>query len=115
MRRILWGWILILAAMVALAADVTGTWAADVVLEAGTGTATFTLRQEGQKISGTYSGVVGTAEVSGSVDGARVQWSFSNSQVGTVTYKGTFEGDTRIKGEVDYGPLGKGTFTAAKK
>jgi hypothetical protein len=32
-----------------------------------------------------------------------------------VTYKGTMDGDSKIKGTVVYGEVGSGTFTAEKK
>ena len=34
---------------------------------------------------------------------------------GKVRYKGTLEGSNRMKGDVEYGDVGKGTFTAKKK
>jgi hypothetical protein len=96
------------------AADVTGTWAAAVVLDAGSGTATFVFQQKDATISGTYSGVLGEAKVTGTVMGDTVEWSF-DSQAGKVTFKGTLEGSAKIKGTAEYGQLGKGTFTAEKK
>jgi hypothetical protein len=48
---------------VALAADLTGTWTMNVQTAMGPGTATFALEQEGDKLTGTYSGALGTAEL----------------------------------------------------
>jgi hypothetical protein len=96
-------------------ADVTGTWTAMVVLDAGTGTATFTFEQNGQTLVGTYSGVLGEAKVAGTVKGDQVEWSFDGGQAGRVTYKGTLDGASKMKGTAEYGGLGKGTFTAEKK
>ena len=95
------------------AADISGTWNASVVLDAGSGTATFVLKQAGDTLSGTYSGALGEAKVTGSVKGDEVEWSFENEDAGKVVYKGTLEGG-KIKGMVEYGQLGKGTFTAEK-
>ena len=106
--------ILVICAAAAGAADLSGTWAADVVLDAGSGTATFVLKQEGTALSGIYSGALGEAKVSGSVKGDEVEWSFESPDAGKVAYKGKIEGD-KIKGTVEYGELGKGSFSAVKK
>ena len=106
---------LLLLSVAAWAADLSGTWSAAVVLDAGQGTATFTFKQSGNKLTGTYSGTLGKADVTGTVDGKNVQWSFENADAGKVTYTGTIESDTTIKGSVEYGQLGKGTFSAEKQ
>jgi hypothetical protein len=107
--------LLLLAALSLLAADLSGTWSADVTLDAGSGTATFQLKQAGESLSGTYSGTLGEAQLKGTVKGDKVEWSFSNDQVGKVTYQGTIDASGKIKGSCEYGQLGKGTFTAEKK
>ena len=107
--------VLFTSALVLEGADLTGTWSAAVVLDAGNGTATFTFKQSGETLSGTYSGTFGQAELTGTVNGDQVEWSFENGQVGKVTYKGTLEGTNKMKGSVNYGQLGPGTFSAEKK
>ena len=106
---------LLLFSLAAWGADLSGTWSASVNLDAGSGVATFVFKQEGNKLSGTYNGALGEAKVTGVVDGNKVQWAFENSDAGKVNYTGTLEGDKTIKGSVEYGQLGKGTFTAQKK
>jgi hypothetical protein len=100
---------------VALAADISGSWTAAVELDAGSGTATFELQQKGNQLTGKYSGALGEADVTGTVQGNKVEWTFSSAEAGKISYSGTLEGDTKIKGTVAYGELGKGTFTAEKK
>ena len=100
---------------VSLAADLSGTWNAAVTLDAGSGTATFVLKQSGDQITGTYSGALGEAKVTGTVKGGAVEWSFDNSDAGHVSYKGTIKSATKIEGSAEYGQLGKGTFVAEKK
>jgi hypothetical protein len=95
-------------------ADISGTWSASVVLDAGSGTATFVLKQSGDTLSGSYSGALGEAKVTGTVKGDEVEWTFDNEDAGKVTYKGKLEATAKIKGTVEYGQLGKGTFTAEK-
>jgi hypothetical protein len=102
-------------AAVLLGADVSGTWTANVVLDAGTGTATFAFVQKGETLSGTYTGVLGEAKLTGTVKGDQVEWSFDSGQAGKVTYHGTLDGASKMKGTTEYGQLGKGTFTAEKK
>ncbi len=111
-------WIIIsLLALAAtlLAADLSGTWTADVVLDAGSGTATFVFKQSGDNLTGTYEGTFGKANVKGSVKGDKVEWSFDADQVGKISYTGTLQGDSAAKGSVVYGQVGSGTFTAKKK
>jgi hypothetical protein len=103
-----------LCALALTAADISGTWSASVVLDAGSGTATFVLKQAGDTLSGTYSGALGEAKVTGSMKGDEVEWGFESEDAGKVVYKGKLEGSTKIKGTVEYGQLGKGSFTAEK-
>ena len=107
--------VLISAALTLRGADLTGTWSAAVVLDAGSGTATFTFKQTGEALTGTYSGTLGQAELTGTVKGDQAEWSFANDQVGKVAYKGVLDGAGKMKGSVTYGQLGAGTFTAEKK
>jgi hypothetical protein len=107
--------LLILTALTLRGADLTGTWSAAVVLDAGNGTATFTFKQTGEALSGTYSGTLGQAQVTGTVKGDQAEWSFDSEQAGKIAYKGTLDGVGKMKGSVIYGQLGAGTFTAEKK
>ncbi len=105
---------LALFALTLAGADISGTWSAAVNLDAGSGTATFTFKQTDDALTGTYSGAVGEAKITGTVKGNAVEWSFEGGDAGKVVYKGTLEGG-KIKGTCEYGQLGKGTFTAEKK
>jgi hypothetical protein len=105
-------------ASVAWAADanVTGTWTMNVETSAGPGTPTFVLKQSEKNVSGTYSGALGEAPVTGTVNGNEVTLKFTISAPGmelAVTYAGAVEGDT-MKGKVSMGELGEGTFTGKK-
>jgi hypothetical protein len=107
--------VLISAALTLRGADLTGTWSAAVVLDAGNGTATFNFKQTGEALTGTYTGTFGQAQVTGTVKGDQAEWSFENDQVGKVAYKGVLDGAGKMKGSVTYGQLGAGTFTAEKR
>jgi hypothetical protein len=98
--------------------DVTGTWIFTVQTDAGTGTPTVTLRQEGEKLTGHYSSQnLGEADLTGTVKGQEITFSFSADAQGTVltvTYTGTIESKDSMKGTVDLGGLAQGTFTAKR-
>ena len=113
MRKVLAGLIIVAASL--LAADVSGTWNANVDTGAGTGTPVFVLKQSGETLSGTYSGTLGEAQVSGSVKGQNVVIEFE-VQGAKILYTATLDetGQT-MKGKVDLGGMASGTFTAAKK
>ncbi len=115
MRKLL---ILSLLSVAAFAADITGTWKATVETDAGSGTPTFVFKQDGENLTGTYSGQLGEAKLTGTIHGNQVEWSFEASvgdDKAKVTYSGTLEGDTKMKGTAQLGALGKGTFTAEKQ
>lgn len=105
--------LLILSAALTFAADITGKWTFNVVLDAGSGTPTFDFQQTGDKITGNYHGQFGDAKLTGTVVGNKVEFSFSG-QAGTVKYSGTLDGDKKMSGTCDYGEAGGGKFTANK-
>jgi hypothetical protein len=99
--------------------DVTGKWAFNVQTDAGTGTPTVTLKQEGEKLTGHYSSqTLGEADVTGTVKGDKFEFTFTADPQGTkleVKYSGTVENKDSLKGTVDLGGLGTGTFTAKRQ
>ena len=111
-------WILCLASVAAFAHDVTGKWEFNVQTDAGGGSPGFVFKQAGEKLTGTYNGLFGTAELSGTVKGDDIEFSFEASlgdQKGKVVYKGKIEGPTKMMGEMDMAGLGSGTWTGTKK
>ena len=101
-----------------LAADLTGKWSATVETDAGSGNPSFTLKQAGEALTGTYSGQLGDAPITGTVKGDAVEFSFKVSPGGdaiTVVYKGKVTSPKELKGSVDLGGMGSGTFTATKQ
>jgi hypothetical protein len=115
MRTLLVVLCLTLLSLAVTAADVSGTWSADVTLDAGSGTATFVFKQAGDKLTGTYTGAVGSANVTGTVNGSDVEWSFNSDEAGKIAYKGKLDSSGKIVGTVEYGQLGSGKFTAQKQ
>jgi hypothetical protein len=99
------------------AADVSGAWALEVTTEAGSGTPTVTLKQDGGQLSGQYSGQFGEAPVSGTITGQEITFGVEMSVQGTpvkIAYTGKVDGAT-MSGTVSFGDLGGGTFTGKRK
>ncbi len=94
--------------------DLSGTWEAEVELGGNTGSPTFTLKQDGEKLTGKYNGQFGEADVTGKVKDDKVEFSFPIGDMGKAVYTGTFENGT-LKGTVKYGSELSGTWTAKKK
>ena len=102
-------WILALMAMcsmAALAADASGTWKASLETPNGTMENTFTLKVDGDKLTGTVTmGQFGEAPISeGKVDGDTVSFAvvreFNGNQF-RINYKGKVSGDEmKLSGEV---------------
>lgn len=101
---------------VAFAVDLTGTWNAKVELSTGqSGSPTFVLKQEGEKLTGTYSGALGDASITGTVKGSDVTINFEVSGA-EIHYTGKVDKEgKKMEGTVDYAGQASGTFTATKK
>ena len=98
--------------------DVTWAWAFEVQTDQGAGSPMITFKQDGEKLTGHYVGTFGESDLTGTVTGADISFSFGASVQGislTSTYKGTVESDTTMKGTVTIEQVGGGTFTAKKK
>src|SRR5262245_4206533 len=98
--------------------DVTGKWLFNVETAAGSGTPTITLKQDGEKLTGHYSGQLGEADLTGTVKGQDVAFKFTVDAQGNnleCTYTGTVEGKDGMKGKVNIAGLADGTFTAKKQ
>ena len=97
--------------------DVSGKWAFNVETAAGPGAPTFTFKQDGEKLTGHYVGTFGEADLTGSVKGANIMFTFSVDVQGTKldeTYTGTIDKDT-MKGKVEIVGIGEGTFTGKRQ
>ncbi len=99
--------------------DVTGTWVFEVTTAQGSGTPTVTLKQDGETLTGHYSsGTLGEADLTGTVKGADISFTFTadlQGQSAPVSFTGTVESDTAMKGSLDIASMLPGTFTGKKK
>ena len=97
--------------------DVTGKWVFNVQTDQGSGSPTFTFKQEGEKLSGRYSGLFGEADLTGTVKGNAIQFTFKANAQGTDVdnkYEGTVDKDT-MKGTLDIAGFAAGTFTGKRQ
>jgi uncharacterized protein (DUF2147 family) len=108
--------IAVLFALPLFAANLTGAWNAKVELSGGqSGSPTFVLKQDGEKLTGTYSGALGDAPITGTIKGSDVTMDFEASGA-QIHYVGKVDSDgKKMEGTVDYGGQASGTFTATKK
>ena len=109
--------LLVSARLGAQATNVTGEWLFNVTTDQGGGTPTMTFKQDGEKLTGKYVGQLGNADLTGTVKGSAIHFTFTIDAQGTpapVTYDGTVEKNT-MKGKLDIGGMVSGTFTATKK
>jgi len=112
-----------MAAPIALVAqapvNVTGKWIFTVETSAGSGMPTVTLKQDGEKLTGHYSSQnFGEVDLTGTVKGTAITFMFGADVQGThldVTYSGTVDSKDSMKGKVNLGGVGEGTFTAKKQ
>jgi hypothetical protein len=97
--------------------DVTGKWAFSVETSAGAGQPNFTFKQDGEKLTGHYVGTFGEADLTGTVKGSDITFSFTVDAQGNSlkeTYTGTVDKDT-MKGKLSIEGVGEGTFTGKRQ
>ena len=93
--------------------DVNGTWDVEIEIGGQTGKPVFTFKQDGEKLSGKYKGQFGEADVTGTLKGNAIEFSFE-AQGAKIVYKGTVDKDT-MKGQADYAGQAMGDWKAKKK
>ena len=109
--------VVLLALPVAAQTNVTGKWVLDVQTDAGSGTPTLSLKQDGEKLTGHYTGQLGDVDVTGTIKGNEFTFGFAGDVQGQaikVTYTGTVDKDT-MKGTLDISGMATGTFTGKKQ
>jgi hypothetical protein len=99
--------------------NVSGKW--DVTLEMSMGTATpgLELKQDGAKITGTYTGRYGSFPLDGTLKGRTIAFSFTMSAEGqtvSMSYTGEVAADAlSMKGTASLGEMGDATWSAKKQ
>ncbi|HSF23279.1 MAG TPA: hypothetical protein VLE20_03555 [Blastocatellia bacterium] len=98
--------------------NISGAWDVTVETAAGSGSPSFTFKQEGENLTGTYKGQFGEGPLTGSVKGEDVKFAVNISAQGqslAVVYTGKITGKDSMKGTVTLGELGEGTWTGKRK
>ena len=96
--------------------DVSGSWDLTINGPQGTINAGATMKQAGEKVTGTLSGPQGDVEMAGTMSGSTLKLSFSvNTPNGNIdiTLTGEVKG-SEMKGMLDFG-MGQADFTGKKK
>jgi hypothetical protein len=96
-------------------ADLTGAWNLDVQTDMGNGNPSFVLQQATDgKITGTYSGQLGEADLTGMIKADDTFHIEFDVQGNKIEYDGKAEGN-KISGKVKLGTMAAGTFSGVKK
>lgn len=99
--------------------DVTGTWAFSIELPNISATPTIVFKQDGESLTGEYqSQQYGRFPLKGTLKGNTIDFAFEMSIDGDalrVSYSGIVVDKDTMKGDMSYGGLADGTFTAARK
>ena len=97
--------------------NVTGNWKLTIETPNGTGNPSLVLKQDGEKLTGTYKGRFGDSQLEGTVKGKEIKFTFKVNAEGQevkVEYAGAVDGDT-MKGKAKYGDMFEGNFTGKKE
>lgn len=97
-------------------ANVAGKWNVTLQLESITGHPVILLKQDGEKLTGTYEGRYGQSELKGSIKEKEIEFTVSIVAEGMQTqgvFAGKVDGDT-MGGDVSYEGAGDGTWSATR-
>ncbi len=98
--------------------NVSGTWTMTLEMPMGTGTPSLVLKQEGEKITGSYTGRYGTFPLDGSIKERTIVFTFTMTAEGEtvpMTFTGEVAADGQtMKGKASLGEMGDATWSAKK-
>ena len=99
--------------------SIAGKWALTLVTEAFTATPALDLKQDGEKITGTYTSTqYGTFPLEGTLKGRALQFSFTLNADGTpvaMSFTGEVAADGKtMKGRATLGELGEASWSAER-
>jgi hypothetical protein len=101
------------------AVSVTGKWTVELNMSMGQSTPALELKQDGQKITGTYTGRYGVAPVVGTLKDRAIELKISINAEGTdveAYYSGEVAADGQtMKGTATLGPAGDATWLARRE
>ena len=97
-------------------ADVTGQWNVSLELGSITGHPTLELKQDGEKLKGTYRGRYGAFPLEGGVKDNKIGFTVAMTAEGQETsgsFAGVIDGDS-MSGTVEFEGAGEGTWSATR-
>jgi hypothetical protein len=97
--------------------DVTGIWDMTVESPQGALDVVATLKQEGEKLTGTQASQMGEVALEGSVVGNEIKYTINidaGGQQMTIVFAGKVEGDT-MNGVFDFGGMGTAAWSAKRR
>jgi hypothetical protein len=101
------------------AVNVTGKWLMTLDMAMGTATPALELKQEGERVTGTYTGRYGTFPLEGSLKGRTLVFAFTMTAEGqtvTMSFQGEVSADaSSMKGTATLGEMGDATWTAKRQ
>ncbi|HEY6403044.1 MAG TPA: hypothetical protein VI479_16615 [Blastocatellia bacterium] len=98
-------------------ANVSGNWKLTLETPNGPASPSIVLKQEGEKLTGTYKGRFGESPLEGAVKGKEIKFTVKVNAQGqefVLEYAGAVEGDT-MKGKVKFGDMGEADFSGKKE
>jgi hypothetical protein len=128
MTRFLVAMVLVLTGATAAAAQqkpaepapmaLTGKWMMTLEMEVGTASPTLVLKQDADKLTGTYTGRYGEYQLTGKVDGRKVEFLVVINAEGTETkmnFAGELTADGILRGSANLGGMGDATWLAKRE
>jgi hypothetical protein len=101
------------------AVNVAGKWTMTMEMSMGTATPSLDLKQDGTKITGTYTGRYGTFALEGTLKDRAIQFTFQMGAEGetvTMSFAGEVAADAQtMKGTASLGEMGDATWSAKKE
>ena len=97
-------------------AKVAGKWNVTLQLESITGHPVITLKQDGEKLTGTYEGRYGVSDLKGSIKDKEIEFTVIVLAEGTRVegvFSGKVDGDS-MSGSVEFEGAGDGTWSAVR-
>lgn len=98
--------------------NVAGTWNLAMETPQGTSTPTLVLQQQGEALTGTYTGRAGELPVTGTIKGSAIAFSVTINAQGqqlVLGFSGTVEPADSMKGAVDFGGMGSANWSGTRK
>ena len=101
------------------AVNLTGKWQMQLEMSVGNSTPVLVFKQDGEKLTGTYTGRYGEYQLLGKVDGRKLEFVVTINAEGTET-RMSFTGELTpagdvIKGNAELGGMGDATWLAKRE